>query len=114
MRDETAGVDIIYIDNAGQIGLLGSANAGQALAFAGFGVISGTYFLANSIAGPGSPSPLAGTIVIPISSSATVGYSLPQIPTVNASSDPTSVTTAGATFTNTSTTGTQTITYKIW
>jgi hypothetical protein len=114
MRDETAGIDILYIDNAGQIGLMGSASAGQALAFAGFGVISGTYFLADSIAGPGSPSPLAGTVVIPLSSSATVGYSLPQIPTVTASSDPTSVSTGGATFTNTSSTDTQTITYKIW
>jgi hypothetical protein len=114
MRDETAGVDILYIDNAGQIGLMGSANGGQALSFAGFGVVSGTYFLSNSIAGPGSPSPLTGTVVIPVSSSATVGYSVPQIPTVTASSDPTAVSTGGATFTNTSTTDAQTITYKIW
>jgi hypothetical protein len=113
VRDETAGVDVIYIDNAGNVGLMGSANAGQALAFAGFGVVSGTYFLSDGIAGPGSPSPLAGTVVIPANSSGTVGYSVPQIPTVGATQDPTSVSTSGATFTNSGSTD-QTITYKIW
>lgn len=114
MKDETANVFILYIDNDGTVGLMGSANAGQALAFAGVGVISSGAFLANGLGQPGSPSPLTGTIVIPINSNGSVTYSVPQIPTVNAGQDPTSVTTTAATFNNPSTTSTLSVPYNIW
>jgi hypothetical protein len=114
MKDETAGVFILYIDNGGLIGLMGSANAGQALAFAGVGVITSGAYMANGIAKPGSPSALTGTIVIPVNSSGSVTYSVTQIPTVNADVDPDSVTTTAATFTNPSTTASASYNYKIW
>jgi hypothetical protein len=114
LKDETANVFVLYIDNAGLIGLMGSANPDQALSFAGVGVITSGAYMANGIAKPGAPSPLTGTIVIPVNASGSVTYSLPQIPTVNADSDPTSVSTTETVFTNTSTTSSVTYNYKIW
>lgn len=114
MKDETANVYILYIDNNGLIGLMGSANAGQALSFAGVGVITSGAYMANGIAKPGSPSPLTGTIVIPVNSSGSVTYSVPQIPKVDAGATPDSVTTTATTFTNTSTTSSASYNYKIW
>jgi hypothetical protein len=114
LKDETAGVDILYIDNTGKAGLLGSANAGQALSFQGLGLVNTDTTLAPGIAGPGTPSPLTGTVVIPINSTASVSYSVPQVPTVSSDSTPDSVTTTSATFTNTSTTAAQSVGYKVW
>jgi hypothetical protein len=114
LKDETANVYVLYIDNNGLIGLMGSANAGQALAFAGVGVITSGAYMANGIAKPGSPSALTGTIVIPVNSNGSVTYSVPQLPTVDADSDPVSVTTTAATFNNPSTTSSASYNYKIW
>lgn len=111
LRDETAGVDVIYIDNTGQLGIMGSANSGQALSFQGIGVVNTDAMISPGLAGPGTPSPFTGSIVIPVGGSASVNYSLPQIPTVNADSTPDSVTTTSATFTGTAG---QNISYKIW
>jgi hypothetical protein len=114
MKDETANVFILYIDNSGLIGLMGSANSGQALAFAGVGVITSGAYMANGIAKPGSPSPLTGTIVIPVNSNGSVTYSVPQMPTVAADTDPVSVSTTAVTFNNPSTTSSATYKYKVW
>lgn len=114
IKDETANVNVIYIDNSGQLGLMGSANSGQALTFAGNGVITTSAYLASLIAPPGTPSPLAGTVVVPISSSADVAYTVPQIPTVMADVDPDAVTTTKATFSNPSSVATASYNYKIW
>jgi hypothetical protein len=111
LRDETAGVDVLYFDNTGQLGIMGTSNAGQALSFQGLGVINTDTMISPGLAGPGTPSPFAGTVVIPVGGSVSVNYTLPQIPTVNADSDPSSVTTTSATFTGTSG---QNVTYKIW
>lgn len=114
LKDETANVYVLYIDNNGLVGLMGSANADQALTFAGMGIITSGAYLANGIAKPGSPSALTGTIVIPVNSNGSVTYNLPQIPTVNADSNPVSVSTTSTTFTNSSTTSTASYDYKIW
>jgi hypothetical protein len=114
LKDETAGVDVIYIDNSGHAGIMGSANAGQALSFQGIDVVSTDAMISPGLAGPGTPSPFAGTIVIPISGSVNVSYSVPQIPTVMSTTDPSSVSTTAVTFTNSSTTSASSVTYKIW
>lgn len=114
LKDETAGVNILYFDNSGNLGIMGSANAGQALSLAGQGIISSGATFANSIAQSGSRSALAGTIVVPINSSATVNYSVPQVPAVTADVVPSSVSTTQTVFTNPSTTADATYGYNIW
>lgn len=114
LKDETANVNILYIDNIGQAGLMGSANAGQALSFAGVSVISSGAYFADAVATAGCASSLSGTIVIPISGSGSIGYSLPQVPTVTASAVPSAATTTSTQFTNSSTTSALTVNYNIW
>jgi hypothetical protein len=114
LRDETAAVDVLYFDNAGQVGIMGSANAGQALSFAGVGVISNDAWISAGAAPAGSSSPLAGTIVIPISGSSGVFYGVPQPPSVTSPTAPATVTTTETTWNNSSTTSTLTVPYNIW
>ena len=92
---------------------MGSANAGQALSFQGLGLINTDANVSDGLAPPGTPSPLTGTVVIPVGANTTVSYSVPQIPTIQAGLDPDSVSTTSATFTNT--TGADvSFQYKIW
>lgn len=114
LKDITANVYVLYIDNNGLVGLMGSANAGQAISFAGIGIVTSGAYMANGIAAPGSPSPLAGTLVIPVSSSSTVSYNVPQVPTVSSSTEPSGVTTTGTTFNNSSSASTLSVNYNIW
>lgn len=111
LKDETANVDVLYIDYSGQIGIMGSANAGQALTFAGVGVISTSATFASGVGQAGAPSSLQGTVVIPAGVNTSVYYSLPQPPSVSSDIAPISVTTTATTF---SSTGTTTINYNIW
>lgn len=114
LRDETAGVDVIYIDTTGHIGLMGSANADQALSFANVGVISDEAWISPGVAPAGSSSPLTGTLVIPINGSSGVFYNVPQVPSVTSETDPTSVSTTQTIWTNPSGTATLTVPYNIW
>jgi len=113
LKDETAQTNILYFDNNGQAGIMGTSNAGQALSFQGLGIIDSDVMISPGLAVPGSPSPLTGAVLIPVGGSANVAYSVPQLPTVSASIDPTSVTTTSATFVN-STSTPAVVTYKIW
>jgi hypothetical protein len=113
LKDETANVNVLYIDNLGQLGLMGSANAGQAFTFQGLGIITSGAYFATSLATAGSASSLTGTVVIPISSSGSVGYSVPQVPSVTADTPPTDVSTSAAQWTNT-TGADESINYNIW
>lgn len=114
LRDETAGVDVIYIDNSGMIGIMGSANAAQAVSFANIGLISDDAWMAPGVAPAGSSSPLTGTVVIPINGSSGVFYNVPQVPSVTSDTDPSSVTTTQTIWTNPSGTATLTVPYNIW
>jgi hypothetical protein len=114
LKDETANVNVLYIDNLGQLGLMGSANSGQAFSFQGLGIITSGAYFATSLATAGSASSLTGTVVIPISSNGSVGYSVPQVPTVTSASAPSNVSTTAAQWTNSSTNATLTVSYNIW
>ena len=111
IKDETAGVNVLYIDYSGQVGIMGSSNAGQALTFAGVGVISTGATFASGVGQAGSPSPLQGTVVIPAGVDTAIGYSFPQPPSVSADLAPWSVTTTNATFYSA---GSKTVNYSIW
>lgn len=114
LKDETAGVNVIYIDDSGNLGIMGSANAGQMLSFAGLGLVTSSSYVSNGVATPGTASPLAGTIVIPVSAGqGTVSYSLAQTPSVTSDPAPSSVSNSSTVWQNT--TGSDiTVNYNIW
>jgi len=114
LRDETAALLILYIDNDGAMGILGSANQGQALSLEGLGVIARGAYLSDNTVGVGASSPFAGTLVIPVAGISTVTYSIPQPPSVTSDTPPDSVTTTATTWSNPSSTSTTTVSYSIW
>jgi hypothetical protein len=111
LKDETANVDVLYIDYSGQVGIMGSANSGQALTFAGVGVISTGATFASGVGQAGSPSSLEGTVVIPAGVNTSINYSYPQPPSVSSDLAPIAVTTTATTFYSA---GSRTVSYNIW
>lgn len=114
LKDETAAAEILFIDNNGNCGIIGSANLDQALSLESVGIITRSGFLGTGTVAPGGSSPFAGTIVIPVAGVGGVPYSIPQLPTVTTPVAPVSVTTTGVQWNNPSTTNTLTVTYNIW
>jgi hypothetical protein len=62
MRDETAGVNILYVDNSNQMGLGSLPVNGQALTVQGNGFISQFGDLGSGVMGPGSQSGYEGSV----------------------------------------------------
>jgi hypothetical protein len=62
MRDETAGVNILYVDNSNQMGLGSLPVNGQALTVQGNGFIDQYGDLGSGVMGPGTTSGYEGTI----------------------------------------------------
>jgi hypothetical protein len=112
-RDETAGQDLIYIDNAGQLGLGSLPNSGQQITVRGIGVLDPAARFANGMLIPGAQSAYEGTIFVPGNGSASVSITVGQIPTVTASSLSSGATTSQVTFSN-GASGAQTVRYGIW
>jgi hypothetical protein len=114
MRDETAGVNILYIDNSGNAGLGSLPNSGQSLSVQGTSVVNNSGLFAAGLAGIGSALTAVGSVNIPPNTTSGISVAYAQIPTVNGSVAPTSVSTTSIQWQNTSTTVTLTVTYSLW
>ena len=64
LKDETAGIDIMYVDNANQMGLGSLPVNGQALTIGGAGILSPAAVFQGRIAVPGVPAASTGSITI--------------------------------------------------
>jgi len=82
MRDETAGIDILYIDNSGNAGLGSIPNGGQYLTVQGQNFISTSAQLGDGVLVPGSQAGYEGVVSIPANSTANIAISASQSPTV--------------------------------
>jgi hypothetical protein len=109
-RDETAGRDLLYIDNAGQLGLGSLPNSGQALTVLGISVLSPDARLQDGMLRAGAPAAYSGSVSAPVGTSATVAISTTQNPTVTSTVNPDSITTTAVVFPGN---GSST-TYSIW
>jgi hypothetical protein len=113
MRDETAGVNILYVDNSNQMGLGSLPIAGQQLTVQGSGVVTIGGDFGCGVLGVGATAPVEGSIAIPANSTATVPIVVNDIPTVGADSPAISVSSSSVIFSNN--TGASRIAhYSIW
>ena len=110
MRDETAGRDLLYVDNAGQVGLGSLPNSGQALTVLGESVLSPDARFPDGMLRAGAPAAYRGVVSAPAGASVTVTISTVQNPTVTSSINASSITTTAVTFPGTGTSNN----YSIW
>ena len=113
MRDETAGIDIMYVNNSNQMGLGSLPVNGQAITVQGSGFLDPSGNLGSGVLTPGSQAGYEGSFA-PGTFSATVTISTSQQPTVSSSIPPISVTTTAVSFLTPGGQVTTTITYSIW
>ena len=106
-RDETASRDLFYVDNAGQLGLGGLPNSGQAITVLGISVLDPSARFADGTLRAGAPATFEGFVSVPPGGSATVAVSTVDPPTVT----PSGVT---STITSTSVTFHSSTNYSIW
>lgn len=111
LRDETDGIDIMYVDNANQMGLGSLPVNSQAIAVNGTGFISIDGDLGEGVIVPGSQSGYEG-LLTPGGGNAVVTISTAQQPTVTSTVPPISITTQTVVF-STASGGIQT-NYSIW
>jgi hypothetical protein len=113
MRDETAGVNILYVDNSNQMGLGSLPVNGQALTVQGNGFINQFGDLGSGVLGPGGQIGYEG-VFAPGAFSAVVTISTTQQPTVSSTIPPISITTTQVAFLTPGNTVSSTINYSIW
>lgn len=113
LKDETTGLDILYIDNSGNVGLGSIPNSGQSLTVQGQSLISASAQFEGSVLVAGSQAGYEGSIYVPAGGSASVAISTSQIPTVTSQSgQPQSVSTTSVVLGSTGTSGN--VQYAIW
>ncbi len=100
MRDETSGVDILYIDNANQMGLGSLPVNGQALTVGGNGFLNQDGDLGNGVLNPGAQAGFEGIVTASGSGgfSVVVTISTAQQPTVTSNAPVSSITTRTVVF----------------
>jgi hypothetical protein len=84
MRDETAGINILYVNNLGQMGLGSLPNSGQQLTVQGTNVISTAGNFACGAMPPGVQRAIEGSVSVPAGGSVAVAVSTAQPATVSA------------------------------
>ena len=82
-RDETAGRDLLYVDNAGQLGLGSLPNSGQALTVNGQSIIDNSAQFAPSMFRPGGAVAIEGVVSVPPGGSTTILTNTGVVPTVS-------------------------------
>jgi hypothetical protein len=113
MKDETAGVVLFYIDDAGQLGLGSLPVTHGQITVEGINVLSINGTFACGIAVTGVQYGYEGSVAVPPTSSATVSISTAQIPTATSTIAPDSVSNTAVVVSNPY--GfTQTNNYSIW
>ncbi len=111
LRDETAGIDILYVDNSNQMGLGSLPVNSQAIAVNGTGFLSIDGDLGQGVIAPGTQAGYEG-LLTPSGGNAVVTISTTQQPTVTSTVPPVSITTQTVVF-STASGGIQT-NYSIW
>lgn len=110
MTDVTAGINILYIDNAGQLGLGSLPVNGQALTVQGNGFVNQEGNLGNGVLTPGGQYGFEG-IFTPGAYTATITISTTQQPIATSTAPITSLTTTTIAFLTTSGIS---VTYSAW
>ncbi len=100
MRDETAGQNILYIDNSGNAGLGSLPNSGEGITVHGNGLFSTSAALGNGVLVPGSQAGYEGIVAVPANSTASVAVSTAQIPNVTSTIPTSAVSTTDVVFGN--------------
>ena len=113
MRDETAGVNILYVDNSNQMGLGSLPISGQQLTVQGAGVVTIGGDFGCGVLGAGATAPVEGSISIPANSTATVPIVVTDIPTVGADAPAVGISRSAVILSN-STAAPRTVHYSIW
>ncbi len=113
IKDETAGVNILYIDNSGQMGFGSLPNAAQQLTVQGTSLVSLGGGFGCGMMPPGGQNSLEGSVFVAAGGVATVFLTTAQIPTVTASLQSPTVDTSHIVFSNPGSSG-QTVTYSIF
>jgi hypothetical protein len=113
MRDETASLNLFYIDNSGNLGLGSLPVAGKSLTVQGTSIINNFGGFSDSMFVPGSQASVAGALSIPAGGSITVSVAAGDLPTVTASLPPSQVTGTNVTFTNPNTSA-ELVQYALW
>lgn len=113
IKDETAGVNILYIDNSGQLGFGSLPNSGYAITIHGVSLVNVSGNFACGVMPAGAQAGYEGSVFAPGGGTATVSVVTSQIPTVTSTLDPSSVTTTTVSFDNTGGPS-ATINYAIW
>jgi hypothetical protein len=111
MRDETAGIDILYVNNANQMGLGSLPGNSQSLTVNGTGFVNEFGDLGDGLMGPGSQQGYEG-VVAAGGFTASITISTAQQPTVTSTTATQSITTTVVVFLTPS--GTLSVTYSIW
>jgi hypothetical protein len=114
MFDVTAGIPILYIDNAGNMGLGSLPSNSQAITVGNAGIVSPLAIFTGLIAVPGVPLAQTGSILIAPASSGGITVVYIEVPSLTSSTYPTEVSPTSITWTNTGTTSTLTVVYGTW
>ncbi|WP_213805765.1 hypothetical protein [Granulicella sp. dw_53] len=85
LRDETGGFNVMYVDNANQMGLGSLPNGGVALTVQGNSLLSQSGNFGCGVLVAGSQAGYEGAVFAPANGTATVAISAAQQPTVTSS-----------------------------
>lgn len=100
IKDETAGVNILYIDNSNQMGFGSLPNAQQQLTVQGKSLVSLGGGFGCGMLPPGGQAGLEGSVFVAAGGDATVFLTTAQIPTVTAALQSPTVDTSHVVFNN--------------
>ncbi len=101
IRDETAGRDLFWIDNAGQLGLGSMPIQGQKITVLGSAVLDSNARFPDGSLRPGVPAAFYGSVYVPAGSTVNVSVSTMQPPTVSSILPPAAVSNSNISFPNT-------------
>jgi hypothetical protein len=113
IKDETAGVVLLYIDNSNQMGFGSLPNAQQQLTVQGRSLVSLGGGFGCGMLPPGGQAGLEGSVFVAAGGQATVFLTASQIPTVTASLQSPTVNATQVVFNNSGSSG-QTGNYAIY
>lgn len=112
MRDETASQNILYVNDDGSLGLGSLPVSAESFSVDGLGVVNYDGQFSAGMLGPGAQKGYEGEVYVTSSASIFIQVSVVSLPSVAASTAPTSVSVAGVTFTGAPLNST--LTYSIW
>jgi hypothetical protein len=100
IRDETAGINILYVDNSNQMGLGSLPNAQQQLTVQGRSLVSVIGGFGCGMLPPGGQAGAEGSVFVQAGGQAVVFLSTVQIPTVSSGFQASALSNTQVTLTN--------------